>query len=168
MFEDAEVDGEGRLIVRGDEARPEVMDLASPGCLAAVLRRLHEEVGVRGVVLVRDREQAYGPAALAALRHLLVLARLLARFAERPPAPDFPGYTAKEVRAVCTKCTFRPSTMFGRLAETVLGGDPAAFVTLLKEVAEGLDAYAEGGCRACTAASRADLHLVLREMEGGG
>jgi len=81
-------------------APEEAVDLTRPECLRAILRHLQEEAGVRGIVLVHDREKAYGSRAMAALNALLALARLLDQFGQRAPAPNFPGFTAKEILAL--------------------------------------------------------------------
>ncbi len=165
LFDDAEVDADGRLLVRCEDAPEEAVDLAKSECLRAVLRRLRDEAHVRGVVLVHDRERAYGARAMAVLNRLLCLARLFDQFATRDPAPDFPGFTAKEVEGVCAKCEFRPATMFAKLREILLG-DPEGFVAALKGLAASLDAYREEGCRACVAATIQDLRIAITELEG--
>lgn len=163
MFEDAEVDAEGRLVVRCDDAPETAADLAQPGCLAAVLHHLWGETSVRGVVLVHDREKAYGTRAMAVLDGLLALARLLDQFAERTPAPTFPGFTAKEAEAVCATCEFRPATLYARLRQALLQ-DPSAFPEPLGEVCTALAAYEEEGCRGCAGATVQDLRVLVGEM----
>ena len=164
MFEDVEVDADGQLLVRCEDAPEDAADLARPECLKAVLRRLREGGRVRGVVLVHDRERAYGPRAVAVLESLLRIGRLLDQLAHRAPAPHFPGFTAKEVAAVCAKCTFRPASLFARLRDRLLG-DPARFVADLREIAEALAAYAEEGCAACAGATIQDVRILLAEIE---
>lgn len=164
MFEETEVDGEGRLLVRCEDAPEDAADLARPECLRAVLRALREETGVRGVVLVHDREKAHGPRAMAALNALLAAGRLLDQFAARAPAPAFPGFTAKEAEAACATCALRPATVFARLRDVLLG-DPAGFLAALREAAVGLDKQAEEGCGACVGATVQDLRILLRELE---
>ena len=167
MFDDAEVDGEGCLLVRCDEAPEEVADLSNPECLKAVLRHLRDGAPVRGVVLVHDREKAYGPGATAALETLLRIGRLLDHLAQRAPSPRFPGFTAKEVAAVCARCPFRPAAMFVRLRDQILG-DPAGFVGGLHEVARKLAGYGEEGCATCAGATIQDLRIVIAELEKSG
>lgn len=169
MFDDAAVDGDGRLLVPCDDLPEDAADLSNPACLRAVLLRLREEARVRGIVLVHDRERAYGARAIATIEGLLSLARLLDHFAERPPSPNFPGFTAREVAAVCATCAFRPATVFPSLRDRLLG-DPDAFVAALRDVAMSLAAYGEDGCRGCTAATIADLRVLLGELGrvGGG
>ena len=169
MFEDVEVDADGQLLVRCEDAPEDAADLARPECLKAVLRRLREGGRVRGVVLVHDRERAYGPRAVAVLESLLRIGRLLDQLAHRAPAPHFPGFTAKEVAAVCAKCTFRPASLFARLRDRLLG-DPVAFVGDLGAITGALAAYEEEGCTACAGATAQDLAVVLSELArtGGG
>ena len=164
MFDDTEVDADGRLLVRCEDAPEEAVDLGKPECLAAVLRHLRDEAGVRGVVLVHERERAYGPRAMAALNRLLAIARLLDQLAQRAPAPNFPEFSAREVEAVCAKCEFRPAAMFATLRDSLLG-DPRAFVGALREVAANLSRYEEDGCRACTGATVQDLRILVAELE---
>lgn len=163
MFDDAEADEDGRLLVRCEDVPEDAADLGKPQCLRAVLRHMRDEAGVRGVVLVHDRERACGPRAMAVLEGLLSLARLLDQLAQRVPTPDFPGFTAKEVDGLCAKCEFRPAALFGRLREAILG-DPAAFVAALSEIAESLAAYEEAGCASCSNATVQDLRILLGEI----
>ncbi len=166
MFEDADVDGEGRLIVRC-EGPEEAADLSRPECLRAVLKRCLEAPDVRGVVLVHDREKAYGARAMAVLGALLRVARLLDQFSARAPSPAFPGFTAKEVEALCARCEFRPEALFSRLQDAVLG-DPDAFLEALQGTATALDAYAEEGCAGCAGATVQDLRILLEELAKAG
>ena len=169
MFEDAEVDRDGRLLVRCADVPEDAADLSRPECLKAVLRHLREAAGVRGVVLVHDRERSYGPRAMAVLDALLAVARLLDQFAQRAPTPEFPGYAAKEVEAVCAKCEFRPAPLFAGLQDRLLG-DPAGFLAALRDVAAGLETYEQEGCGTCVAATVQDLRVLLEELartEGG-
>ena len=163
MFEDAEVDRDGRLLVRCADVPEELADLSKPECLRAVLRHLRDAAGVRGVVLVHDRERSYGPRAMATLDALLAVARLLEQFAQRAPAPEFAGFTAREAEAVCAKCEFRPDRMFSALQDGILA-DPAAFLVALREVAAAIEAYEQEGCGACIAASVQDLRILLEEL----
>lgn len=162
LFGDAKVDRDGRLVVQCEDQPEEIANLATVECLRAVLGRLRDEARVSGVVLAHDRERECGPRALAVLDVLLGLARLLDQFGERSPDPDFPGFDAKEVEAVCDRCQFRPGTMFPALRETVLG-DPAGFVSALKAHATALDAFEETGCRSCTKATDQDLRILIEE-----
>ena len=164
MFDDTEVDAEGRLLVRCEDAPEDAVDLSKPECLKAVLRHLREGGRVHGVVLVHDRERAYGPRAMEALETLLALGRLLEQLMRRAPAPNFPGFTAKETAAVCGRCSLRPATVFARLRESLLG-DPAAFLARLRETADALAAYSEEGCSACAGVTIQDLRVVLAEVE---
>jgi len=166
VFEDADVDRDGRLLVRCQDVPEELADLSRPECLAAVLRHLKDAAGVRGIVLVHDRERSYGPRAMAALDALLAAARLLEQFAQRAPAPEFPGFTAKEVEAVCGKCELRPATLFARLRDRALA-DPAAFLAALRDAAAAIEAYDQEGCGACVAASAQDLRILVEEMSRG-
>jgi hypothetical protein len=169
LFDDAEVDRDGRLLVRCKDVPEGEADLAKPECLRAVLRHLRDAAGVRGVVLVQDRERAYGPRALAVLDALLSLARLLDQFAQRAPAPAFPGFTAREVEAVCARCDFRPAALFTTLRDRLLG-DPAAFLEALRDAVASLERYDQDGCGACAAATAQDLRILLADlarMEGG-
>ena len=163
MFEDAEVDRDGRLLVRCADVPEELADLSRPECLKAVLRHLRDAAGVRGVVLVHDRERSYGPRAMAMLDALLAASRLLEQFAQRAPAPEFPGFTAREVEAVCGKCEFRPESLFSALQDRILA-DPAAFLVALREVAGAIESYEQEGCGACVAASVQDLRILLEEL----
>ncbi len=167
MFDDAEVDGEGRLLVRCDDAPEAVADLSNPECLKAILRHLRDGAPIRGVVLVHDRERAYGPGATAALETLLRIGRLLDHLARRAPSPRFPGFTAKEVAAACARCPFRPAAMFERLRDRILG-DPAGFLEGLEEIARRLARYTEGGCTTCAGATIQDLRIVVAELESSG
>src|SRR3972149_8185694 len=97
VFDETEVDPEGRLIVRCEDAPEEAVDLTRPECLRAILRHLQGEAGVRGIVRVHDREKAYGSRAMAALNALLALARLLDQFGQRAAAPHLPGGPPTEV-----------------------------------------------------------------------
>lgn len=164
MFEETEVDAEGRLLVRCEDVPEDAADLARPECLRAVLRALRDETGVRCVVLVHDREKAHGSRAMSALNALLAAGRLLDQFAARAPVPAFSGFTAKEAEAACATCVLRPATAFPRLRDVLLG-DPGGFLTALREVAEGIDGQDEEGCGACTAATVQDLRILLRELE---
>ena len=164
MFDETEVDPEGRLVVRCEDAPEEAVDLTRPECLRAILRHLQEEAGVRGIVLVHDREKAYGSRAMAALNALLALARLLDQFGQRAPAPNFPGFTAKEVEGVCATCEFRPATLFSRLRDALLA-DPAAFLGVTREVAAALDRYEEEGCGSCAGATVQDLRILIADLE---
>lgn len=169
MFEDVEVDADGQLLVRCEDAPEDAADLARPECLKAVLRHLADGGRVRGVVLVHDREKAYGPRAMAVLEALLRLGRLLDQLAERAPAPEFPGFTAKEAAAACARCEFRPAALFPRLRDRLLG-NPPAFVGDLEVITGALAAYTEEGCTACAGATAQDLAVVLSELArpGGG
>ena len=140
--------------------------MASPECLRAVLARLHDEARVSGVVLVHDRERECGPRALAALEALLGLGRLLDQLGQRSPSPEFPGFDAREVAALCGKCEFRPTAMFPALRETLLG-DPAGFVAALRKLATAIDAYDEVGCRACVAATVQDVRILVEDLSKG-
>lgn len=166
VFEDAKVDRDGRLVVSCEEAPEQAADLSAPQCLRAVLARLRDEARVSGVVLVRDRERECGPRALAALEALLALARLLDQFGERVPSPEFPGFDAKEVAALCARCEFRPATMFPSLRGKLLG-DPAGFVAALKALATSLDEYDESGCRSCAGATAQDLRVLIDDVAKG-
>jgi hypothetical protein len=166
VFEDLKVDRDGRLVVPCGEIPEEAASLAGTECLRAVLARLRDEARVRGVVLVHDRERECGPRALAALDALLALARLLDQFAQRSPSPEFPGFDAKEVAALCARCEFRPGSMFPALREKVLG-DPAGFVSALKALMTSLAAYDESGCGSCTAATVQDLRILIDELAKG-
>lgn len=159
---DVEIDDDARLVVRCDGTEGEA-DLARPDTLRLVLGRMRDAPGVAGVILVHDREKAYGPRAMAALQTLLALERLLEQLASRAPSPDFPEFTAKEVAAVCARCRFRPGAMFPALQEPVLR-DPRAFVAALADLATCLAAHDEAGCRACVQATVQDLLLVVGEM----
>lgn len=163
MFEDADVDRDGRLLVRCGDAPEELADLSKPECLKAVLRHLIDAAGVRGVVLVHDRERSYGPRAMAVLDALLAAARLLDQFSQRAPAPEFSGFTAREVEAVCAKCEFRPASLFSALRERLLS-DPAAFLAALRDLAAAIEAYEQEGCGRCVAASVQDLRILLEEL----
>ncbi|TLZ52790.1 MAG: hypothetical protein E6K18_02155 [Methanobacteriota archaeon] len=165
VFDDAEVDSEGRLRVACEGVPEDAVDLSKPACLTAVLRRLRESGRVHGVVLVNDRERMYGARATQVLESLLALGRLLDHMAQRPPSPDFPGFTAREVAAVCAVCPLRPATLFVGLRETVLG-DPSSFLHVLREAAESLTSYAEQGCSTCTGATIQDLTILIEEVEG--
>ena len=167
VFDDTEVDAEGRLVVRCEDAPEDATDLAKPECLKAVLGHLRDGGRVHGVVLVHDRERAYGRRAMAALEALLALGRLLEQLGRRAPAPHFPGFTAKETAAVCAKCPLRPAPVFARLRARLLG-DPAAFLEALREIADTLAAYSEEGCSACAGATIQDLRVVLTEVERAG
>lgn len=163
------MDGEGRLRIRCEDIPEDVADLRASECLRAVLGHLHEEAGVRGVVLVRDREKAYGPKAMAVLNGLLAIARLLDQFGQRRPSPNFPGFTAKEIEAVCADCEFRPATLFSRLRAALLS-DPLGFLAALDPISVALAAYEEEGCLACAGATIQDLRLLigeLRRLPGG-
>jgi len=164
VFDEAEADADGRLVVKCEDVPEDLADLSKPACLQAVLRHLRDGGSVRGVVLVHDRERAYGPRAVAVLESLLRIGRLLDQLAHRAPAPHFPGFTAKEVAAVCAKCAFRPASLFARLRDRLLG-DPARFVADLREIAEALAAYAEEGCAACAGATIQDVRILLAEIE---
>ena len=144
----------------------EAASLSSRECLRAVLARLRDEARVSGGVLVHDRERECGPRALVALDALLGLARLLDQFGERNPSPEFPGFDAKEVAALCGKCEFRPGAMFPGLRETLLG-EPAAFLAALKKLAISIDAYDEEGCRSCVAATVQDLRILIDDLAKG-
>jgi hypothetical protein len=100
---------------------------------------------------------------MAILAGLLGVAQLLEQLAERSPTPDFPGFTAKEMAAVCARCEFRPAALFPRLRDWLLG-DPAEFLAGMKEVAASLAAYDEAGCTSCTAATIQDLAVLLKEI----
>jgi hypothetical protein len=163
---DITVDPDGRLVVRCERVGEDEAALASPACLRAVLAALRDHPRVSGVEIVHDREKAYGPQAREGLEALLSLARLLEQLAQRAPAPDFPGFTAKEVRALCAKCEFRPATMFAALVDRLLG-DPRAFVESLRTTTKNLDAYDEEGCRACVAATVQDLAVLVDEIAKG-
>lgn len=133
------------------------------------MRHLRDEAGVRGVVFVHDRERAYGPRAMAVLEGLLALARLLEQFGQRAPAPNFPGFTAREVDALCLKCEFRPAALFARLRDRLLS-DPKGFVAAMGDLAESLAKYEEEGCLACTGATVQDVRILLgevRKLRGG-
>jgi len=164
VFDEAEADADGRLVVKCEDVPEDLADLSKPACLQAVLRHLRDGGSVRGVVLVHDRERAYGPRAAAVLDGLLALARLLDQFAERAPEPDFPGFTAKEVEAVCAKCEFRPAALFAGLRELLLG-DPAALLAALSELASSLAAYEEAGCVGCAGATVQDVRILLAELD---
>lgn len=163
MFEDAKLDRDGRLVIPCEDISEAAASLASVECLRAVLARLRDEARVSGVVLVHDRERECGPRALSALDALLSVARLLDQFGERSPSPEFPGFDAKEVAALCGRCEFRPGTMFPALRETLLG-DPARFVAALKALATSLDAYDEAGCHACVGATAQDLRILIDDL----
>lgn len=160
---DAEIDDDARLVVQC-EGPEDSADLSRPDTLRVVLRRMRDAPGVTGVILVHDREKSYGSHAMAVLRTLLALERLLEQLAQRAPAPHFPGFAAKEVAAVCARCPFRPATMFRALQERVLG-DPRAFSAALANLASSLTAHDEDGCRACVRATLQDLSILVQEME---
>ena len=166
VFEEAEVDGEGHLVVDCDDVPEEEADLANPKCLRAVLDRLREEPGIKGVVLEHDRRRAYGPRAMAVLLRIVAIARVLDQFASREPSPEFPGFTAKETAAVCAKCELRPATLFANLRERVLT-DPASFLAEMRTTASALAAYTETGCTGCAGATVQDLAVLLADLEQG-
>ena len=127
---------------------------------------MRDEARVGGVVLVHDRERECGPRALAALEALLGLGRLLDQLGQRSPSPEFPGFDAREVAALCGKCEFRPGAMFPALREKLLG-DPAGFVAALRRLATVIDAYDEAGCRACVAATVQDVRILVEDLSKG-
>lgn len=163
MFDEAEAE-DGRLNVRCEDVPEELADLSKPECLRAVLRHLRDRGGVHTVVLVHDRERAYGARAMAVLDSLLAMGRLLDQLAQRAPSPHFPGFTAKEVEAVCAKCEFRPATLFARLRDRLLG-DPSGFLAAFQEVAASLAKYTETGCTACATATIEDFRILIHELE---
>lgn len=162
MLTESEV-RDGRLIVRCDDLAEENLDLSKTDTLRAILGLLRDAANVRGVVLVHDRERALGPAAMAVLDALLALGRLLDQFAQRAPAPDFPGFTAKEIDAICARCEFRPSGLFAGLRQRLLG-DPTGFLAALEVVATELSKYEEAGCTACTTATVEEIRILIEEM----
>jgi hypothetical protein len=162
-FDEAEADRDGRLVVRCEDVPEALADLSTPECLRAVLRHLRDGAGIRGVVLVHDRERAYGPRAMAVLHELLAIGRLLDQLAQRAPSPDFPGFTAKEMATLCARCAFRPASLFLRLRDRLLG-DPAAFQAALSEVAGSLARYEEAGCTSCATATIQDLRILITEL----
>ena len=156
-----------RLIVDCKEGPDLAADLRSPECRRGVLLDLTQELGIESIVLSHYHEKQYGKASLAILSGLLDLARLLDRFTTRPPAPDFPRLSRRDVAAKCAACPFNPQTMFPRLKEPLLE-DFAAFHGAFSDLVERLLAYREPGCRACTKPTREDLIFLFRRTVAFG
>ncbi len=168
MFSKAEVQpSRARLIIDCKEAPESEADLRHPKCRSAVLGHLEHEFGVESVILSHYVERQYGPRAMEALRRILALAGLLTQLGARPPAPNFPGTTKKQVVARCAACPFRPQTLFGGLREALLA-DFARFHAAFAEVTGRLHHYRESGCRACTSGTANDLVYIFQEVVGFG
>ena len=111
MFSKAEVQpSRARLIIDCKEAPESEADLRHPKCRSAVLGHLEHEFGVESVILSHYVERQYGPRAMEALRRILALAGLLTQLGARPPAPNFPGTTKKQVVAALLFTTGYAST----------------------------------------------------------
>lgn len=163
MFSQAEVQpSRGRLIVECKEAPDSAADLRDPACRAAVLGHLEGEFGVESVVLSHYVERQYGPAAMELLRRILGLGNLLNQLGSRPPAPNFPALSRRQVASKCAACPFNPRTLFDGLRARLLRGF-AEFHQAFAEATDALYAYREPGCRGCTSATGSDLIYVFRE-----
>ena len=168
LFSKAEVQpSRGRLIVDCKEAPESAATLRDPACLSAVLGHLEREFGIESVVLSHYVERQYGAKAMDALRHILTLANLLGQLGERPPSPNFPGVSRKQVRAKCGACPFNPRTLFEGLRSR-LGRGFVDFHAGFSESTEKLHRYREPGCRACVSATTNDLIYVFHSAAAFG
>ena len=138
-------------------------DLRDPGCLAAVLGHLEREFGIDSVVLSHYVERQYGPAAMNLLREILAITNLLSQLSTRPPQPNFPGVSRRQVAAKCAACPFNPATLFeGLRSRAVRGFDEfhAAFSASI----EKLYRYREPGCKDCVSSTTNDLSYLFRSV----
>ena len=157
MFSQAEVQpSRGRLIVDCKDALNAAADLRDPSCLASVLGHLERAFGVENVVLSHYVERQYGQATMKVLRRILAIVSLLDQLGTRPPSPNFPSLSRKEVASKCRACPFHPKALFEGLRSRVVR-DYAEFHATLSASTEKLYGYREPGCTACVNATTNDL-----------
>lgn len=168
MFSKAEVPpSRGRLVVDCKEAPDSAADLRDPTCIAAVLGHLEREFGIESVVLSHYVERQYGPIAMDTLRRILAMANLLSQLGARPPAPNFPGLSRKQIASKCGACPFHPRTLFDGLRSKLMRGF-AEFHTGFTDSTEKLNRYREPGCRSCVSATTNDLIYLFRSTAAFG
>jgi len=154
VFSQAEVQpSRGRLIVDCKDAPDSAADLRDPRCLAAVLGHYVE--------------RQYGRAAMNVLRRILAVLSLLDQLGTRPPAPNFPSLSRKEVASKCRTCPFHPKTVFDGLRSRAMRGFSELHATLTSST-EKLYAYREPGCTACVNATTSDLIYLFRSVSDFG
>jgi len=168
LFSKAEVQpSRERLVVDCKEGPESAADLRDPSCLAAVLGHLEGEFGIENVILSHYVERQYGPSAMEALRRIVEMAGLLSQLGTRPPAPNFPGLSRKQVAAKCAACPFNPRTLFDRLRSSLKRGFEE-FHTAFSEATGELHRYREPGCKACVSATTNDLIYLFRSATDFG
>jgi hypothetical protein len=145
------------------EAPDSAADLRDPGCLAAVLGHLEREFGIESVVLSHYVERQYGPTAMVLLREILAITNLLSQLSTRPPTPNFPGLSRKQVASKCASCPFNPGTLFDGLRSKALRGFKE-FHAAFSESTENLYRYREPGCKTCVSATTNDLVYLFRSV----
>jgi len=168
VFSQAEVQpSRGRLIVDCKDAPDSASDLRDPSCLAAVLGHLERAFGIESVVLSHYVERQYGRATMDVLRRILAVVSLLDQLGTRPPAPNFPSLSRKEIASKCRACPYLPKTFFGGLRSRAVRGF-AEFHATLSASTEKLHAYREPGCNACVEATTSDLIYLFRSVSAIG
>jgi hypothetical protein len=157
----------GRLVVDCKEAPESEADLRDPSCLAAVLGHMEREFGIESVVLSHYVERQYGADAMDALRRIVAIANLLTQLGSRPPAPNFPGLSRKQITAKCEACRFNPKTLFDGLRSRLERGF-TEFHASFAGTTEQLQRYREPGCAACVSATTNDLVYLFRSTTAFG
>ena len=143
------------------EGAESATDLRDPSCLAAVLVHMEREFGIESVVLSHYVERQYGAKAMAALRGIVAMANLLNQLGSRPPSPNFPSLSRKQVKAKCSACPFHPKTLFDGLRSRLERGF-AEFHVAFTGATEQLHRYREPGCATCVSATTNDLIYLYR------
>ena len=149
------------------DAPDSAADLRDPRCLAVVLGHLERAFGIENVVLSHYVERQYGRAAMNVLRRILAVLSLLDQLGTRPPAPNFPSLSRKEVASKCRTCPFHPKTLFDGLRSRAMQGFSELHATLTSST-EKLYAYREPGCTACVNATTSDLIYLFRSVSDFG
>ena len=168
MFSQVEVQpSRGRLVVDCKDAPDAAADLRDAGCLAAVLGHLEREFGIDSVVLSHYVERQYGPAAMSLLRELLTVTNLLSQLGTRPPQPNFPGVSRRQVAVKCAACPFNPATLFEGLRSRAARSFDE-FHGAFSSTIEKLSHYREPGCKGCVSATTSDLSYLFRAVVAFG
>jgi len=164
MFSHAEVEpSRARLVVDCKEAPDSAADLRDPTCRSAILGRLEGEFGIESVVLSHYVEKQYGVRSMDLLRQVLALTRLMGQLGSRPPSPNFPGLSRRQVSSKCAACPFHPKSLFEGLRNQ-LARDFESFRGAFETAARSLQRYREEGCRDCTGTTTSDLLFLYREV----
>ena len=159
----------GLMYIDCGDAGDREPDLKDPACLRAVLKHLHGELRVDGIILNHHREKHYGRKTLRALREIIALSAMLDELAAQKPLPNFPGLTRKEVSTRCDACPFNAGPLFVRLKSLLLDDLPEIdFFSFAGEFAakvREMEAHTYKGCLGCTRRTADDLSFLLSEVE---